>query len=873
MDIGIDLGTTFSVLSVDGRVTLSEGYPKGFYLAECDVTVIPTPEAELTFPSVVWEAPENRGVFIVGYGALEQAGAENAPVMFAKRRIGSDEAIPLNDRSISARDASREILKYLKACAEQALGRPVERAVITHPAYFDRIQVEETRQAAIEAGFDMSLPDQMVMEPVAAALAYCRFDKRDPLHVLTYDLGGGTFDVTYLRREGGVISMKAFDGDHLLGGYNFDRELVHWLRQRLQRQEREVLFDEDNAADRGRLSQLLRLMEQVKIRLAEAPDDQTPIDVRSPNLLVDTAGRRVQVLERITRAEFVELIAPHIERTVECCRRTLEKGDVDSERLDEVLLVGGSSYGPWVQEALQAAFPAVSPKLFFPDLCVSAGAAIHAAAILPARVDRESFQLDLDVPSRSIIREVDIGGRVSAKDGTPDPAGWRATLQLPGGGAMEVALSVEGEFTFADVELLPEQKNHFAVAVLDEGGGALIEHEFDVVHAPDSTDATDVTSVLPKPLFLETLDGMVPLAAEGVTLPARCNVSLTRDTSHRNLTIRIFQEGFPVGAIGVEDIPTEGGRGSKVHLTVSVDEKFRVIGTAEIVSPAGKSIKTAEVFVKFDITGVPAVAQLQEELAALRRRVAELQEKVAEQTEIDAEKRDRIAQLLAIAEHLLEQQPLERQEVWAVIRRLELELRPPENELKPTKQEFLDTVADCRDRIAFLHRRAEETLAGSEGSEDARAKAEASLQRAERYGAVLEQYARAGLAAHAAKDRRRWAAVGEAVDNLRSQIRERSSAKKPSSGLLKMWALEKVEQQKNVVEEKYNRMQSEGRLDEWDSNFKVLAKALMDLERDIMALSDDLPSDQMRSALATLLLENMDKIRLATERIGIEVRK
>jgi len=254
MDLGIDLGTTFSVLAVDGRVELAPDYPggAGYYLENCDVTIIPSPVGEYTFPSVMIPDPENPAQWLFGVEAVQKADEGLAPVMFSKRRIGTTELIPVATDMVTAREVAARFLRYLKECAETALGRPVTRAVITHPAYFDRGAVEETRAAGQEAGFDMSLSQQMLMEPVAAALCYTRADTRDPLRILTYDLGGGTFDVTYLERRGGVIRVHSFDGNHLLGGYNFDLALVHSVLARLERSGRKIQLDENNPEDRGR---------------------------------------------------------------------------------------------------------------------------------------------------------------------------------------------------------------------------------------------------------------------------------------------------------------------------------------------------------------------------------------------------------------------------------------------------------------------------------------------------------------------------------------------------------------------------------------------------------------------------------------------
>lgn len=154
MDIGIDLGTTFSVIAVNGRVEMAPDYPPGLYLEECDVTIIPSPYGDQTFPSVVMEDPDNSGEYLFGVDALQKAEEGYAPVMFSKRKIGTREGIPTLTQMIFAKDVAREFLRYLKSCAERALGRPVTRAVVTHPAYFDRGAVEETREAAKEAGFE-----------------------------------------------------------------------------------------------------------------------------------------------------------------------------------------------------------------------------------------------------------------------------------------------------------------------------------------------------------------------------------------------------------------------------------------------------------------------------------------------------------------------------------------------------------------------------------------------------------------------------------------------------------------------------------------------------------------------------------------------
>ncbi len=136
MDIGIDLGTTFSVVAVKGNPKLAPGYPPGMYLPECDVTIIPTPDGDMTFPSVFWVDPEDPEEVLVGMPAKQKAEDGQAPIMFSKRSIGTQEQHRIHDRTFTGKEVATHILQYLKRCAEQALGQPVHRAVVTHPAYF-----------------------------------------------------------------------------------------------------------------------------------------------------------------------------------------------------------------------------------------------------------------------------------------------------------------------------------------------------------------------------------------------------------------------------------------------------------------------------------------------------------------------------------------------------------------------------------------------------------------------------------------------------------------------------------------------------------------------------------------------------------------
>jgi molecular chaperone DnaK len=429
MDIGIDLGTTHSVVGIRGQVELTPGYPAGDYLPECDVTIIPSPDGDTTFPSILWVDTENHEELLIGYAAKQKAEEGDCPLMFSKRAIGTDQKLKVCSKECTAKDAAAMILSYMKQSAEKSLGKPVERIVVTHPAYFDRNQIEETKQAAIKAGFDMSLPEQVMMEPTAAALAYLFSLEQDPVTVMTYDLGGGTFDVTILERQEGVITMKAFDGDPLLGGYNFDKALMQWMLDKASARGRKIAYDADNPEDRGRRARLLMIAERVKINLSDQRSDKVPVAVRAPDVLVDDTGKVIPIQERINREDFRALIRDDLERTVECCHRALAKAGVEPEDLDMILLVGASTFGPWVKDTLKESFDSIEIRYFEPDCCVAAGAAIQAS-LLPPLAHGSGIRLTLEVPKSSALPSINVSGEVSMEDGTRLADDLRADLHV-----------------------------------------------------------------------------------------------------------------------------------------------------------------------------------------------------------------------------------------------------------------------------------------------------------------------------------------------------------------------------------------------------------------------------------------------------------
>lgn len=879
MDIGIDLGTTFSVIAVNGKIELAPDYPQGIYLDECDVTVIPTPYGEPTFPSVVMEDPDDPASYLLASDALQKAEEGClAPVAFSKRKIGTKEAILTLTRSILAKDAAREFLRHLKSCAEQALGQTVERAVVTHPAYFDRGAVEETREAAIEAGFDMSLAEQMVMEPVAAALTYTRTDKRDPLRILAYDMGGGTFDVTFLVRNSGVIEMRAFDGDHLLGGYNFDRELVQWVRERLEHHGRKVVFDESDPEDRGRLSRLLRVAEQVKLALAQAPDDNRMIDFRARGVVRDTDGRDVLINERLSRREFKRLIQRYLERSIACCRRTLEKAKVDSSELDEVLLVGGSTYGPWIAESVREAFPDATPRLFHPDLCVGAGAAIHAKMALPPLVLQGQYKLLLDVPETAVLESMNVAGRVTNVAGEPVLDKLQAKLRIPDGSILTaVPAEEEGRFLFGDIELNEGEPSQFALTICNADGTPVLERSFQVNYAPESAETSSVTTVLPRSLYIKTRDGLVPLAAEGDSLPARCEQTFQRTNANPHISLDLFQESDSIGEIRIENIPPAAGIGSFVDLEVEVTAKNQIRGSARVRTKDGQVAAHTPVRVHFEMMEVPLVDKLRGQAEQLKGRCLQT---ILTGDEGHEQIQAEVLPLMEEVDRLLDQQPLERQEVDVALRKLTRLLEPPRDEMEPPKQVFRRVVEECRAGLDEMARKAEEAIAesadnGGQLTMDRRVleNARNSLVRTKHLRQTVDNLEERGLEAHNRRDQANWSRLYDALTDVQQKTQERPRSEAPPTVLSKVFAQMEIMKQDRLLSMRVAEIREAGRLSDWKREIDRIQRGLNTVIGEVNGIDDDLPGEQGRAQIQRVMSRSLKPWQEAIGRLGVDISR
>ncbi len=349
--IGIDLGTTNSCVSV------MEGG---------EATVIPNAEGHRTTPSVV--AFSKTGERMVGQVAKRQAVTNpDRTISSIKREMGSDYKVTIDGKKYTPQEISAMILQKLKADAEAYLGEPVTEAVITVPAYFTDAQRQATKDAGKIAGLDVK---RIINEPTAAALAY-GLDKETDQKIMVYDLGGGTFDVSVLEIGDGVIEVLATAGNNRLGGDDFDQCITNYLVEEFKKSD-----GIDLSGDRVAMQRLKEAAEKAKIELSGV----TSTNINLPYITADATGPK-HLDVTLTRAKFNELTAHLVEKTTGPVRQAMSDAGITASDLTKVLLVGGSSRVPAVQEMVKKLTGKEGFKGINPDECVADGAAIQGGVL------------------------------------------------------------------------------------------------------------------------------------------------------------------------------------------------------------------------------------------------------------------------------------------------------------------------------------------------------------------------------------------------------------------------------------------------------------------------------------------------------------
>lgn len=349
--IGIDLGTTNSCVAV-----MEGGEP----------VVIANPEGNRTTPSVV--AFSKTGERLVGQVAKRQAITNpERTVISIKRDMGTDRKVKIDDKSYTPQEISAMVLQKLKSDAEAYLGETITQAVITVPAYFSDAQRQATKDAGKIAGLEVL---RIINEPTAAALAY-GLDKEHDQKIMVYDLGGGTFDVSILEIGDGVFEVLATNGNNRLGGDDFDQRVMDYLADTFKREN-----GIDLRNDKMAMQRLKEAAEKAKIELSGV----TTSNINLPFITADATGPK-HLDVTLTRAKFDELTADLVEKTMGPTRQAMQDAGLTPEKIDKILLVGGSSRIPAVQDAVKKYLGKDPFKGINPDECVAVGAAIQAGVL------------------------------------------------------------------------------------------------------------------------------------------------------------------------------------------------------------------------------------------------------------------------------------------------------------------------------------------------------------------------------------------------------------------------------------------------------------------------------------------------------------
>ncbi|MBO4522667.1 MAG: molecular chaperone DnaK, partial [Methanomicrobium sp.] len=349
--LGIDLGTTNSCMSI-----MEGGKP----------VVIPNAEGGRTTPSVV--AFSKEGERLIGNVAKRQAVTNpERTIISIKRKMGTSETVEIDGKKFTPQEISAMILQKLKVDAEAYLGEEIKKAVITVPAYFNDAQRNATKDAGKIAGLEVM---RIINEPTASALAY-GIDKEEDKTVLVFDLGGGTFDVSILTLGDGVFEVQATAGDNHLGGDDFDKTITDYIVEEFKKKE-----GIDLSKDKMAMQRIRDASENAKMELSTV--QKTNINL--PYITTDATGPKFLDID-LTRAKFEQLIGPLVDRTIGPVKQALDDAGLTASDIDHVLLVGGSTRVPLVQERVKALLGKEPDKGINPDECVAVGASIQGGVL------------------------------------------------------------------------------------------------------------------------------------------------------------------------------------------------------------------------------------------------------------------------------------------------------------------------------------------------------------------------------------------------------------------------------------------------------------------------------------------------------------
>jgi molecular chaperone DnaK len=633
--VGIDLGTTNSVIAL---------------LDAADSTLLTgrDDQGRMTFPSVIGYDPLQQRL-VTGRSALAMKEHFSSPVLplsSVKRFMGLERDFHLGPETLTPPQASAHILRLLRDEMARALHDDhylLDSAIITMPAYFNHNQIEATRQAGELAGFEVV---ELLHEPTAAAIYYSWVENHGDATYLVYDLGGGTFDVSIIRRRLDDYEVLSVSGDPFLGGDDFDRLLASdlietgsWtLESGVKHEPPASLFDPTTPHGAINFARLVHIAEGVKIELS-APVRTDRVERYIPGLVKSFAGEPLTLEVAVERARFERLIKDKVDRTIDCCHEALararEKAGIRLNDIDYIVLVGGSSRVPLVRDTVREAFcsgdkpdhvKCLEPLLHEPDLCVAYGAALRAAThgtryLFPLPVESgqggaqaDSLELHWTSPANTGDTRYQATGMVRLRGDKGGAAGQVFSISegagmLEGGsvrlrdgatGMVEEAF-LDSRATFAqDLELQPGSDNAIEAVVCDGSGRELARALLCVRHQDQARplgQAVLPTQLITKPLGIEVLNlrrqrVKQVVAGIGATLPGSFEcICRTQDQAGR-IVVPIYEENRVVKQMVIEDLDPRLPIGSPVAVEFTIDVKHNIEVRVRLRGAGGNSERT-----------------------------------------------------------------------------------------------------------------------------------------------------------------------------------------------------------------------------------------------------------------------------------------
>jgi hypothetical protein len=400
----------------------------------------------------------------------------------------------------------------------------------------------------------------------------------------------------------------------------------------------------------------------------------------------------------------------------------------------------------------------------------------------------------------------------------------------------------------------------------------VLEHDFQVTWEPDYAETSAVTTVLPKPLYILTLNGLIPLAEEGTRLPAKCRQTFQRINDNPNISLRLFQEYDPVGEVRIEGIPPEGGRGAFVDLEVEITEKNEICGHATVRTRDNRMAIKSKVSVHFEVPEVPNADELKQRFELLKFQLSQREEADVE----DSARLKLIStQLIKQISQQFEQQPLEKQEIAVALRQMDLLVNPPADEMVPTRREFLRLISSCRKGLEEMAEKAKTMLAKAQGDGAAQPldrsllkTAESSLDKAVYFQRMLQQLERDGLAAHEQRDKKTWAIVHDNLAALESEVQERPDLEGIPTYWLKLLASRDVTIEMARLEDREGAIERSHNLRDWEGEIDRIKRSLTEVLKEVSGINDNLASEQALAQIRLIFTQKVQPLKQAIERLG-----